>query len=126
MKIFKKLVYNRYSIILVLNGSFKSTELNRPYARIFNVLEAVSIYDDAYYEDHIITCTDKEKGDAYDIETRYINEIVDSSLEEYKSVCRRIKRKKYFRLCRTLNHMRERERYEKLKSKAERKRTKEM
>ena len=126
MKIYKKLVCNRYSIILVIKDRYRTTDLYRPYARIYNTLKAVYIYDpDTCYEDRIIE-TDKEEGDSYDIETRFVNEILDSDHAEYARACRKIKKKKYKRLCESLARVRESQSYENLKRKAKSKHAKEV
>lgn len=53
MKIYKKLVCNR-SIILVIKDRYRTIDLCRPYARIYNTLKAVYIYDPLTEEDKVL------------------------------------------------------------------------
>lgn len=121
MKIYKKLPYYRYNIILVIKGEFKTTDLNRPYARIFNVVEVVC---DAEETCCYISSRKKNTEPMYDIETRFLaGEICDSSYQEYCNICDKINRRKYKSLCFQLRKNRE---YESIKRKAERNRIKEV
>lgn len=121
MKIYKKLPYYRYNIILVINKEFKTTDLDRPYARIFNVVEVVC---DAEESCEYISSRRKNPELIYDIETRFLaGEICNSSYREYCNICDKINRRKYKGLCFQLRKNRE---YESIKRKAERKHAEKM
>lgn len=114
MKIYKKLPYRRYNIILVIKGEFKTTDLDRPYARIFNVVEVVC---DAEESCEYISSRMKNPELIYDIEPRFLaGEICNSSYREYCNICDKINRRKYKSLCFQLRKNRE---YESIKRKAE-------